>query len=804
MGVYYTLSVHQFVDFLLRAGDIDNRIYNQETMGMGTKLHAAFQAKQGRDYLSEVALSGTIEVESGTITLQGRADGIIVGGPYPILDEIKSTVQDVKVFASTQEEWHLGQALSYAYLYLKQNGGEQIGIRLTYLSQVNDDQWVRDFTFTKEEVFARVENLARDYIDYMAQDREHRLKRDASAAALTFPFGGFRQGQRELSRLTFGAIKKRQRLFAEAPTGIGKTMATLFPAVKSFEKDRVDRIFYFTAKTTGARAAFDAVGLLYDQGFVGYDSLLQAKEKICLKPGASCNPDECPFAKNYYGKLKGALRKAKETLSRFDPPSLSAFCRQEEICPFEFQLDLSLSSDIIVADYNYFFDPMVHLERYFDETVDSSTFVTLVDEAHNLIKRGRDMYSVVLSYEAVEAAIHALHGDGYRSLRTALGKIKKALLEPTENPDTISSGFLKSLESFKRAKQKQDKKEQEQGAPKQKPGEAYIALSREIGRFNRIYDEYYGSNPTRFKVHVFQDEHPAVSLFCLDPSPFLRETLEKVRASVLFSATMSPMEYYQDSLVGSQDDSTLLLSSPFPKENLKVLVAPRPTTRYKQRDRWYGEVARYLEAFVAGKKGNYFLYFPSYEYMEKMASILDFGDADVYPQERQMDDMEKSFFLSRFLPNPQKTTVGLLVLGGAFSEGIDLVDDRLIGVAVVGIGLPQVGVETEDLRAYYEQEMDQGFAYAYLYPGVNKVLQAVGRVIRSESDVGAALFIDSRFLGADWRPTLNRLYPDLEVVMDEREIADSLRRFYDGKNPVQTKAKSSHKGATKSASKKDN
>ena len=780
MGVYYSLSVHQFVDFLLRAGDIDNRIYNQETMNMGSKLHSAFQESQGNDYLSEVALSGQIEVETGTIVLQGRADGIIVGGAYPIIDEIKSTVQDVKIFATTQEEWHLGQALSYAYLYLKQNGGNRIGVRLTYLSQVNSDKWVRDFVFSSEEVFERIENLARDYIDYMQGDRDHRAARDASVKDLRFPFGEFRQGQRELSRLTFGAIKNGQLLFAEAPTGIGKTMATLFPAVKSFQKDRVDRIFYFTAKTTGAKAAYDAVGGLYESGLVAYDSFLQAKEKICLKPGASCNPDECPFAQNYYGKLKGALRKAKEELPRFDPASVSSFCLKEVICPFEFQLDLSLSSDIIIADYNYFFDPMVHLERYFDETVDSSTFVCLIDEAHNLVKRGRDMYSVSIAYDAVEAASHALHGNGYRSLKNALKKIKNALLDMNENDVTVPVSFIKALESYKRAKQKLDKEEQEKsGAPKEKPGEAYISLSRDIGKFNKLFDGYYSTD--NYKLRIIPGSNPSLTLFCLDASPFLKDSLEQVRSSVLFSATMTPIDYYQESISGSQDHSTLLLSSPFPKDHLKVLVAPKPTTRYKQRDRWYGEVGKYLNAFVRGKVGNYFLYFPSYEYMERVSPYLDFGDADVYQQQRQMDDAEKGFFLSRFLPNPQKTTIGLLVLGGAFSEGIDLVDDRLIGVAVVGIGLPQVGEDTEDLRAYYEQEMGQGYAYAYLYPGMNKVLQAVGRVIRSESDVGAALLIDSRFLGSDFRDTLSRLYPQFEVVMDEGEIAESLARFYQEK-----------------------
>ena len=781
MGSYYTLSVHQFVDFLLRQGDIDNRVYNQETMRVGTKLHSAFQSEQGSNYLSEVALSGSIEVEQGTISLQGRCDGIIIGGAYPIIDEIKSSVQDLKQFALTQEEWHLGQALCYAYMYLKQHGGSKIGVRLTYISQITSThKWVRNFTYSDQEVFTKVEDLAREYFGFMESVELHAKERDESVKELKFPFGEFRKGQRELSRLVYGAIKNRKILFSEAPTGIGKTMATLYPAVKSFQKDKVDRIFYFTAKTTGAQAAYDAMTGLYEHGLIARDSYLMAKEKICLNPGSNCNPDECPFAKDYYSRLKGNILLAIHELTRFDPQSIFDYCRNAEICPFEFQLDLSLFSDIIIADYNYFFDPMVHLERYFDDDKDASHFVALIDEAHNLVKRGRDMYSAELTLSLASEAHSALKGEGYKSLKNAINKIKKALKALTGIEDYVPDDLTKALESFKRAKQKLDKQEQEQQVPKhkEKPGPAYIEFSRELTKWNRIKDEFFGPS---YKMRIQGPPNNGVILYCLDPSPFLKDTLDKVRSSILFSATLTPMPYYQESIAGATDFGSLSLSSPFPKENLKVMVAPKPTTRYKERDKWYGDVASYLNTFVKAKMGNYFLYFPSYEYLEKVYPLLDFGDADVLLQERQMGDVERSVFLAQFLPSPKKTTVGLLVLGGAFSEGIDLVDDRLIGVAVVGIGLPQVGDDTEDIRTYYEQKQGDGYAYAYLYPGMNKVFQAIGRVIRSETDKGAALLIDSRFLSSDFRPALSRLYPQMEIVMDKREIQEILQRFYQKK-----------------------
>ena len=777
---HYSLSVHELVDPLLRAGDIDNRVYNQETMNMGTLLHASFQQKQGNDYLSEYPLSGDIQVEDALFHLQGRADGIIVGGAYPIIDEIKSTVMKLSEFHASQEAWHLGQALCYAYLYLLKTNDERIGVRLTYLSQREEGKEVHDYVFSRQEVNEKVEGYCRDYVEMGKERIEHQNKRDASVAHLKFPFHSFRAGQRELAKYCFGTIKNGGVFLAEAPTGTGKTISTLFPAAKSFKQGRVDRLFYLTAKTTGALAAEEAVGLLRSFGLEARDSRLLSKEKICFCPGRACNPDECPYAKGYYTKLRGAIKKAVETMDRFLPDDVIAFAQEEAICPFEFQLDLSLEADIVIADYNYFIDPIVHLQRYFDDMVDSSSFVVLMDEAHNLIERTRECFSCQMSTSLATAARKSLKGKEYQSLRKALRKVEDAL-EELDGPE-YGEGVLdqppvaleKALDSFKKSQQRFGKAHPGLPIP-----EAVKEFSREGNRYLRIRDEQYGpSYQVTIGRYKGKPRNTKVRLYCIDPAPKLKHPFHKVKSVIAFSATLSPFDYFEKAITGSLDAPSLLLPSPFPKENFELILAPKVSTKYKERQAYLDKVASYLEAFVSGKKGNYFLYFPSYEYLEAILPLLDFGSADVHVQTRSMNRLEQEEFLSHFQSKPKKTTIGLLTLGGSFSEGIDLIDDRLIGVAIVGVGLPTVSFENELVRSYYDVNGEDGFAFAYKNPGMNKVMQAVGRLIRSETDRGVALLIDERYMQEEYRSLFRRVYSDYEVALDESEIAELVKNFF--------------------------
>lgn len=773
---YLSLSVHALVDFLLRKGDIDNRIYNQDTMQMGTLLHASFQKKQGHDYLSEYALEETFEREKGVIALEGRADGIILGGSFPVIDEIKSTVIPLEDFYQQQKDWHLGQAKCYALMYLHQVGGDKCAIRLTYLSQITDEQSVKEAIFTLKELEDDVYALMDEYLDFYAKQFEHEEARNRSCAKLRFPFKEFRPGQREMAKYVYGVASKGGVFYCEAPTGIGKTMSALYPSLKAFDKSGNQKIFYLTAKGSGRQAAYEALTRLYQKGLLARDSLLTAKDKICFHPGSACNPDECPFAKGYYDKIKKAMSEACEAGYRFDFEHVTGLAKKYAMCPFELQLDLSLWSDVIIADYNYFFDPLVSLERYFDPTVDSSHYLVLIDEAHNLVERGRDMYSASLSSKEIAFAKKRLRGFKDPKLKRALSKLEKLLQDLDLSSDqtvrdfpTLPKGFKTALDGLSKAHLELNKKAHP------KFPEEYKDLSREAHRFSFLYDNY-GERETLYGER--EKEGYTLHCYCLDPSSMLADSLLKVKGAIIFSATLSPMAYYQDAISGSHDKPYLLLASPFPKENFDLMLAPMVSTRYKDRDKTYQEIAGYLEEFVQEKLGNYFLYFPSYEYLEKIRPYLHFENADVFVQERDMDDDEKSLFLSRFLSSPAKTTLGLLIIGGSFSEGIDLIEDRLIGVAVVGIGLPQLCHERDLIRAYFDKANGKGYEYAYMNPGMNKVMQAVGRLIRSEKDVGAALLIDDRYLHNDYRDLFSRLWTRYDVVTSKEDIARNLKAFY--------------------------
>lgn len=766
------LSVHGLVDFLLRQGDIDNRVYNEDTMRAGTLLHAAFQEKQGNDYLREVPLKGTFERPLGKVELEGRADGVIVGGEYPVIDEIKSTVAPLEEFYETQKEWHFGQAECYALLYAIANGEDTMDVRLTYISQIDGSKARHEKRFSRAELEKDINALLDRYLALHSKEATHTKKRDESADALAFPFDNYRLGQRQLAAKVYRSARNGGLLFVEAPTGIGKTMSVLFPSAKAMTHAAIEKIFYLTAKGSGKESAKKAMRLLLEKGLAARAIELSAKEKICFSPGKNCNPDECPFAKGYYQGMRLLVEEiASLDTTMLDRLAIERMAKSREICPFELQLDLSLCSDVIIADYNYFFDPIARLERFFGLDCDASRHLLLVDESHNLLDRARGMYSSSLSLRAVEHVKKALKGKAPRGLIAAINKLRKAMgdcaLEAESNQEysDVPGPLLKALSSLSNQHLKL-LKEKHLSLP-----QCYKDLSRECHRFSFLY-ENYGGYQTFYSEKKGSDF--LFNAFCIDPSALIAQNLRQVRAAIFFSGTLSPVSYYMNALTGEGKHPTLLLPSPFPPENFRLLIAPHVSIRYKDRDRTYGEVSSYLKAFVEHKIGNYFLYFPSYEYLEKIKPYLSFPNAIVYEQKRDMSDAEREDFLSNFTSNPPLSRVALLIIGGAFGEGVDLLADRLIGVAIVGIGLPQLSFERDLLRRHYEESNGEGFAYAYRNPAINKVMQAIGRLIRSETDKGAALLIDDRYLSSDYRALFSRRYKGYQVVFDPSEIAPLL------------------------------
>ena len=776
MEKYLRLSVHQLVDFLLRTGDIDNRVFNRSSMSEGSRLHSVYQSKQSSNYLAEFPLKMSFNVDEVNIILEGRADGIIKRSEKEyVIDEIKTTVEDLKVFHDENLEWHLGQAKCYAYMFAKQANLEFIGIKLTYIQQGKEkEQFIDSYLFNVLELEQFVIKLLNEYLAFYNIIFNKNKVRDETIEKIRFPFKEFRQGQRELAKYTYAMAKNHGRLFAEAPTGIGKTISTLFPFIKAVKDDEKSKIFYLTAKTSGREAAHQAIKILKEHGLSLSDILITAKDKICFCKGQACNPDECPYTKHYYDKIQTVLRYAILNYDDFDLQTITHLAYDNQICPFELELDLSLFMDVIICDYNYLFDPISYMKRYFDEDV--SSFLVLVDEAHNLVDRSRDMYSASLSYKQFLEARKSVRHSKLHKLKLALSKMNKMFKEYLLNPNEgnyILEDFYdytyKCLSSFITTMQDINKNENKEMSKK------LLEFYLEVNRFSRMLEFF---NDHYLCYYEIARDDVILHLSCLDASSFLYNSLKNLRGSVLFSATLSPISYYVDMLGGQQSDAQLILPSPFPKENLKIIIAPKVSIRYKNRDSSYQQVAEYIKEFVKNKVGNYFIFLPSYEYLDNLMPYIDMNDVDVFEQQRNMSDEEKEMFLTNFKPNPERTTLGFVIVGGAFGEGIDLVSDRLIGAIIVGIGMPKINFVSNQISAYYDQKGQSGYNYAYLNPGMNKVMQALGRVIRSETDRGAVLLIDERYLTNEYRDLFKAEWRDYEVALSPKEVSDILQEFF--------------------------
>lgn len=770
------LSVHELVDFLLRTGDIDNRVYNRSSMNEGVRIHAFYQKHQGANYLKEYYLGHTFYLDDFVIFLEGRADGIILENNFAIIDEIKSTVSPLDEYFETNKEWHLGQAKCYAYMYAKEKGFDEITIRLTYIHQVSNEQMIKNFVFTIEQLTDDVEQYLSDYLNFYQIILKRIEKRNESSQNLAFPFPHFRHGQRDLAKYAYGLALNGGTLFVEAPTGIGKTISTLYPFVRSFGETENEKIFYLTAKNSGKEAAALATSIIKEEGAKLSDVVITAKDKICFCPGKACNPDECQFAKDYYTKIRKIIESSIKRYDSFSQKRIERIALSHQVCPFELQLDLSLFVDIIICDYNYFFDPLVYFRRYFDK--DASKMLLLIDEAHNLVDRGRDMYSAHLDNFLFLEAKKSLKGFDHKKIKNAMRRLTRYFNVVKEDfpfgetvLEHLDDKLMRALDAFLLASQDISRNFFEHYT------EALKRFSIEVNRFVKI-SEFIDEN---FTIYIKKDASGLIkiSYYCLTPNDLLRQKFLQVKSRLFFSATLSPMDYYINLLGGLDEDPRLLLPSPFPKENLLLLVAPTISIKYKNRQETYQKVSRYLERFVSFKVGNYLIYAPSYAYLEELLEYLNLSnDYIVFVQNREMDDLEKEAFLENFQPNPTKTTIGLAVVGGAFSEGIDLVSDRLIGVVVIGVGFPQISFERDLVRNYFNQINDEGLAYAYLYPGMNRIMQAVGRLLRSESDQGMALLIDDRYLSSHYQSLFKFNWSHYDVIIEEKEMDELINSFW--------------------------
>lgn len=783
------LSVRELVEFVLRSGSIDRRFTGVDRAAQGSRIHRKLQKAAGENYTAEVPMKAERVVDEICYRLEGRADGILREADGIVIDEIKTTAAPAERLTADFSELHWAQAKCYAAFYCADNNVSALTVQLTYY-QIDTDEVIRHRrVYTALELEAFLQQTLHLYTPWAQLRQNWQQVRNASLQALNFPFENYREGQYRLAGAVYRTVQAGGRLFAEAPTGIGKTISTLFPALKAMGKGSGERIFYLTAKTLTRTAAQDAVQRMRvsSAGALRLKTLtLTAKDKICFGTERDCIPEACPYANGYYDRINSALYQFLQQADSFDRDAIAGFARENTLCPFELALDLTLFCDCIICDYNYLFDPVVSLQRFFTEGGD---YIFLVDEAHNLVDRARDMYSADLrksDFYAVKKQV----GKTSRKLSNALKKVNDIFVEQRHRCEEapVSTGryshtlvqpkgeetLTKAVTAFVSTAQ--------DWLDDHREGELHAAVlelyfqSRFFLRIAELYDEHFTTLISAYGSEV------CCRQLCLDASPFLSASLALGRAAVLFSATLSPMEYFIQTLGGGEQAARLRLNSPFPRQNLCLLAADTVSTKYADREATLLCVARMIETVVRAKNGNYLIFAPSYVYMQAVAQQFSSlcPDIPLCLQESGMDEAARENFLARFCSRPGQTLVGFCVLGGIFSEGIDLVGDRLIGTVIVGVGLPQIGPEQDALKEYYQQTLGAGFAYAYQYPGMNKVLQAAGRVIRTPTDRGVVLLVDTRYASSGYRTLLPLHWAELQSVKQPQQAQEKLRDFWNG------------------------
>ncbi len=783
-----TLPVRQLAEFLLRGGSIDDRFGGFDRANEGARLHRLLQKQAKReyaDYQAEVALRETLVCAGVEYTVEGRADGIFTAADgVTVIDEIKTTTLPPEHITADHAPEHWGQGQLYAAIYAEQQGLAAVRVQLCYY-QTDEEQL---YTFTRDctaaDLRAFLTGLLTEYAPWAKRAAAERAARSASLAALTFPFDAYRPGQRAMAAKVYETCMQGGQLLCQAPTGIGKTMSVLFPALKALGAGVAGPVFYLTARGTTRAAAEDALALLRGSApDLRLRSLsLTAKEKICPCAGSECSPDGCPYANGYYDRLRPALWAALDTPA-LTAAALRAVAEQYTVCPFELGLELSLWSDVIIGDYNYLFDPVVRLQRFFERRGD---YLFLVDEAHNLPERARDMHSASLRKGDFAAAKKCL-GKGKSRLHRALGRVNDCFLEwrhrcaEGAGDDRFGRVLFRPQrdEVFDTALQRLCEPLQQWLEEHRVPDEAHAILLQlyfDVREWLRVadgFDEHYTLQAAVYGREV------CLTQLCLDPSAFLAADFARGRAAVLYSATLGPAGYYKD-ICGVPQAAAVALRSPFPPQNLGLFCACDVSTRYKDRAQSADRVAGYLAALASARPGNYLAFFPSYRYLEDIWQRFTalYPDLPTLKQESGLDEAGRAAFLAHFAPQPQGTLLGFAVLGGVFGEGVDLAGERLIGVAVVGPGLPQVNARQEQLRTYFEATRGAGFDYAYRYPGMNKVLQAAGRLIRTPQDRGAVLLLDDRFSAPAYRALMPPHWSHLQSVTSIDALQQKLQDFW--------------------------
>ncbi len=830
------ISVRELVEFILRSGDIDNRrgTSPEKAMQEGSRLHRMIQRSMGEGYSAEVPLHYVHESENYRVILDGRADGIIdesiegqdrpeLGGnqislnqylinedfPLITIDEIKCVTRRLERLTEAVPV-HLAQAKVYAFIYAKQNGLPLIRVRMTYCNIETEDLKYFFHEYTWPEIEGFFEGLMEEYLKWADLEWRWNIIRQGSLKQLTFPYV-YRKGQRELAAQVYRMIREKHKLFMEAPTGTGKTLSTVFPSLKAMGEGMVNKIFYLTARTITRTVAADTLDILREGGLRLKNITITAKEKICPLEKAECNPDSCPYAKGHFDRVNAAIFDCINEYDRIDRDVLAEISEKYKVCPFELSLDLSMFCDMIICDYNYVFDPHVALKRYFADGGSGGDYVFLVDEAHNLVDRGRDMYSAELNKEDFLALKRTMNAVTEKYAGEEVSQRKKKvkgiplIFKIIRGLDRCNKEMLKLKRECEKCKVldeadtfagnvqslytsiSQFLDEEENTGVREEVLEFYFKISHFLLIFEWMDENY--------KIYTEHRENCGfwLKLLCVNPARRLAECMANGRASVLFSATLLPINYYKQLLGADKDDIAVYAESAFNKDRLGVFLCRDVTSRYKQRNvDTFFKIARYIYEVTESRRGNYLVFFPSYSFMSEVFEsferhYLPLGGMECVRQSERMSEEEREAFLARFSGNgilridgpvgegEAQSLIGFCVLGGIFSEGIDLKEDALIGSIIIGVGFPQICYEREIIKEFFGEF---GYDYAYRYPGMNKVLQAAGRVIRTEKDKGVVALLDQRFMDRSYQRMFPREWTGFSVT-DINRIGEALSAFWE-------------------------
>lgn len=759
------ISVRNLVEFILREGDIDSRTSggaDKEAMQLGSRIHRKIQRRMGSNYRAEVPLKIRIPCDDFDLQIEGRADGIIDETQGFVIDEIKGVLTDLE-YIKAPVGVHLAQAKCYAYIYAKQNEQMQMEVQMTYCQMETEalKQFRELFPFEHLEQWFL--DVVRQYEKWARFQVEWKTTRNQSIKKVEFPFE-YREGQKNLVTSVYKSILRKKKLFIQAPTGVGKTMATVFPAVKAVGEGLGEKIFYLTAKTITRTVAEQAFQTLKQQDLQYKVITLTAKDKICFCEETVCTPESCPYAKGHYDRVNDAVYDLITDTSEMSREILEEHAKKHNVCPFEMTLDVSLWVDAVICDYNYVFDPNAHLRRFFSEGI-SGSYLFLIDEAHNLVERGREMYSAVLYKEDLQN-VKRLVKDSDAKLAGRLSECNKLMLswkrecETYQIQESVSALTLKLMNVM--AELERFLEEHENAEVKDEVLNLYFDVRAFLNIHDRLDENYV------IYTELQEDGRFKVKLFCVNPAVNLQEFLGRGNSTVFFSATLLPIKYYRTLLSTDPEDYAIYAQSPFAQDQRLLLMGHDVSTKYTMRSpQMYERYARYIANVVDAKRGNYLVFFPSYYFMEEVYDAfyhMQSGQSDIVGgqsveciiQTQKMNEQNREEFLQAFEKERNNSLVGFSVLGGIFSEGIDLTQDRLIGALIIGTGLPQVCYEREILKGYFDAQGLRGFDYSYLYPGMNKVLQAAGRVIRSDDDKGVILLLDERFYQRQYQEVFPR------------------------------------------------